>query len=107
MYQKRIRAGAPSISEASSCSLSSDWIAVSRISVAKGSHCHDTMRMMEKSGDWDSQSCGCAPKKRHRCARIPFTGSMNIFFHTSAETVGITKNGAITRIRTIPCPQIG
>ena len=29
------------------------------------------------------------------------------FFHTSAETVGITKNGAITRMRTMPCPHIG
>ncbi len=32
---------------------------------------------------------------------------MNMFFQTSAETVGMTKNGAITRMRTIPWPQIG
>ena len=32
---------------------------------------------------------------------------MNMFFQTSAETVGMTKKGAITRMRTIPCPQIG
>ena len=44
--------GAPSISAASSCSESSDWTAVSRISVAKGSHCHATMTMIEKSGAW-------------------------------------------------------
>jgi len=30
-----------------------------------------------------------------------------MFFQTNAETVGITKNGAITRMRTIPCPHIG
>ena len=28
---------------------------------------------------------------------MPFTGSMNMFFHTSADTVGMTKKGAITR----------
>ena len=35
---------------------------------------------------------------------MPFTGSMNMFFQTSALTVGMTKDGAITRMRTIPCP---
>ena len=33
--------------------------------------------------------------------------SYNMFFQTNAETVGMTKNGAITRMRTIPCPQKG
>ena len=32
---------------------------------------------------------------------------MNMFFQTSAETVGITKKGEITMIRTIPVPHIG
>jgi hypothetical protein len=32
---------------------------------------------------------------------------MNMFFQTSADTVGITKKGAITRIRTMPWPHIG
>ena len=41
------------------------------------------------------------------CANRPLTGFMNMFFQTSAETVGMTKNGAITRIRTMPCPQMG
>ncbi len=30
-----------------------------------------------------------------------------MFFQTSAETVGMTKKGAITRIRTTPWPHIG
>ena len=30
-----------------------------------------------------------------------------MFFHTSAATGGITKNGEITRMRTIPWPKIG
>ena len=32
---------------------------------------------------------------------------MNMFFQTSAETVGMTKNGAMTRMRTTPWPHIG
>ena len=107
MWPKRASAGAPSISAASNCSLSSDWIAVNRISVAKGSHCHETIRVMEKIGAWLSHSTGASPKNFHTCAKSPFTGSMNMFFQTSAETVGITKKGAMTRIRTMPCPHIG
>jgi hypothetical protein len=107
MNTKRATGLAPSISAASSCSLSSDWNAVSRISVAKGSHCQDTIRMIENTGTSLSQTTGSAPKARQRCAKTPFVGSMNMFFQTSAETVGITKNGAITRIRTTPCPHIG
>jgi hypothetical protein len=38
---------------------------------------------------------------------MPFTGSINMFFQTSAETVGMTKKGAITRMRTTPWPQNG
>ena len=30
-----------------------------------------------------------------------------MFFHTSAATGGMTKNGEITRMRTTPCPKIG
>jgi len=30
-----------------------------------------------------------------------------MFFHTSAATGGMTKNGEMTRMRTIPCPKIG
>ena len=41
---------APSISAASFCSLSSDCSEVSRMSVAKGSHCQATMMMIERSG---------------------------------------------------------
>ena len=32
---------------------------------------------------------------------------MNMFFQISADTVGMTKNGAITSTRTMPCPQNG
>ena len=102
MKPKRLTGDAPSISAASSCSLSSDWIAVSRISVAKGSHCQLTIRMMDWVEASVSHTSGSAPNRPHRWASSPLTGSMNMFFQTSADTVGITKNGAITRIRTIP-----
>ena len=49
-YQKRLMKLAPSISAASFCSPSSDCSEVSRISVAKGSHCQATMTMIENSG---------------------------------------------------------
>lgn len=77
------------------------------MSVAKGSHCQDTIITMEVVGTSDSQAIGSAPKKRHRCDRSPLVGSMNMFFHTSAETVGMTKKGAMTRMRTTPWPHIG
>jgi len=49
-HQKRLQMPAPSISAASFCSPSRDWSEVSRISVAKGSHCQATMTMIENSG---------------------------------------------------------
>ncbi len=30
-----------------------------------------------------------------------------MFFQTSAATGGMTKNGEMTRMRTMPCPHIG
>jgi hypothetical protein len=75
--------------------------------VAKGSHCHETIRTSDRIGTSVSQTTGSAPKARHRWAKTPLVGSMNMFFQTSAETVGMTKNGAITRMRTMPCPHIG
>ena len=51
MMKKNIENGpAPSMRAASFCSLSSDWMAVSRISSANGSHCQATMMMTEVSG---------------------------------------------------------
>ena len=63
--------------------------------------------MSEVMGTWLSHSTGWPPKNVHRWARRPLTGSMNMFFQTRADTVGMTKNGAMTRMRTIPCPHIG
>ena len=97
----------PSISAASFCSSSSDWIAVSRISVAKGSHCQATITMMAVSGASANQSIGCSPTDFMIQAKKPDTGCISMFFHTSALTVGMTKNGAMTMMRTKPRPKIG
>src|SRR5215469_17346882 len=97
-------AGAPSISAASFCSSSSDCSAVSRISVANGSHCQVTIRMMENSGTSLNQSIGVRPNNLAIQANSPDTGCMSKFFQTSALTVGITKNGAITISRTMLRP---
>ena len=40
-------------------------------------------------------------------ANRPETGCINMFFQTSALTVGMTKNGAITIRRTMLRPKIG
>ena len=57
--------------EASSCSWFMLCSEVMKISVANGSHCHDTMTMTENSGKSVSQSMGCAPKNIHTCASTP------------------------------------
>ena len=61
MWKKRDRELAPSISAASICSPSSDCSAVSRISVANGSHCQATIMMIESERVVPSQSIGVAP----------------------------------------------
>jgi hypothetical protein len=48
-----------------------------------------------------------APKLFAIQAKSPFTGCISMFFQISAETVGMTKKGAITSKRTMPCPKNG
>ncbi len=50
---------------------------------------------------------GCSPSDFMIQAKRPETGCINMFFHTSALTVGMTKNGAITMRRTMLRPKIG
>jgi RHS repeat-associated protein len=105
--KKKDSGGVPSISAASFCSSSSDWMAVRRMSVAKGSHAQDTMMMMAVSGKCANQSMGCRPTDCMIQAKRPETGCMSMFFQTSALTVGMMKNGAITMSRTMLRPKIG
>ena len=65
---------APSISAASFCSSSSDCSAVSRISVANGSHCQATMMMTESSGQSVNQSIGCQADNLAMPGEQPDTG---------------------------------
>src|SRR3954449_10436186 len=86
---------APSISAASFCSSSSDCIAVSKISVANGSHCQDTIRITASSGASVNQSIGVNPNTEAIHANSPDTGCISRFFQTSALTVGITMVGGV------------
>ena len=60
---------------------------------------------IEVSGRLANQSTGGSPNRPAKKANRPFTGCIRRFFQTSALTVGITKNGAITSSRAMPRPQ--
>jgi hypothetical protein len=77
------------------------------MSVAKGSHCQATIRQIATRGASANQSIGCSPTDFASHANRPDTGCISRFFQISALTVGITKNGAMTMRRTMPCPKIG
>src|SRR3954462_2786107 len=98
---------APSISAASFCSSSWDCNAVSKIRVAKGNHSQDTIRITASKGASVNQSIGVSPNDVAIQANSPETGCISRFFQTSALTVGITKNGAITISRTTLRPITG
>src|SRR3984893_5681362 len=77
------------------------------MSVANGSHCQETIRMTASKGASLNQSIGVAPNSVAIQANSPETGCISRFFQTSALTVGITKNGAITISRTTLRPRTG
>ena len=105
MMKKNIENGPePSIRAASFCSLSSDWMAVSRIRSANGSHCQATMMITEVSGKLPKKSITGSPSEREKNANSPLTGCISMFFQISALTVGMTKNGAIANRRATPRP---
>ncbi len=76
------------------------------MSVANGSHCHATIRMMAKSGMSANQSMGARPSDVAMNASNPDTGCIRRFFQTRALTVGMTKKGAMTIRRTMLRPTI-
>jgi hypothetical protein len=103
--KKNIDTGfAPSMRAASTCSRSSDWIAVRRISVANGTHCQATMMPIEVSGQTPNQSTTPRCNERVMNANSPLTGCIRRFFQINALTVGMTKNGAITSRRATERP---
>ena len=77
------------------------------ISVANGVHSQATIMMTESIGACANQSIGAKPSDFAIQAKKPETGFIRRFFHTSAETVGMMKKGAITIRRTMPWPKIG
>ena len=58
-------------------------------------------------GQLVNQTIGSNPKDRAIQANNPESGFISRFFHTSALTVGITKNGAITIRRSTFRPNTG
>ena len=54
-----------------------------------------------------NQTIGWKPSDRAIQANSPESGFISRFFHTSALTVGMTKNGAITMSRRIFWPKTG
>src|SRR6202790_5726623 len=75
--------------------------------VAKGSHSQETIRITANKGASVNQSIGVTPNDVAIQANSPDTGCISSFFQTSALTVGITKNGAITISRTKLRPITG
>ena len=75
--------------------------------MAKGSHCQATIRMIGEQRASVNQSIGVRPSEVAIQAKRPDTGCIRRFFQTSALTVGMTKNGAITISRTMLRPITG
>src|SRR6202041_3733391 len=75
--------------------------------LAKGSHSHETTMMTDSIGQLVNQTIGSNPNDRAIQANKPESGFINKFFHTSALTVGMTKNGAITMSRKMFSPNTG
>src|SRR6516225_5449629 len=98
---------APSSDAASFCSSSSDCSAVNRMRLANGSHSQETTMITDSIGQLVNQTIGWNPNDRAIQANKPESGFIKRFFHTSALTVGITKNGAITMSRSTFWPNTG
>lgn len=61
--------------------------------------------MMDAIGNCENQSTAGRPRLREMKAKKPLTGCINRFFQIRAETVGITKKGAITSSRAMFLPK--
>ncbi|MDT4864428.1 hypothetical protein FQZ97_991900 [compost metagenome] len=61
--------------------------------------------MIEAIGNCENQSITGRPKLREINAKKPFTGCISKFFQISADTVGMTKNGAMTKSRAMFLPK--
>src|SRR5580698_4381746 len=75
--------------------------------LANGSHSQETTMITESIGQLVNHTIGSKPRDRAIQANKPESGFINKFFHTSALTVGMTKNGAITMSRQMFSPNTG
>ena len=63
--------------------------------------------MTDSMGQLVNQTMGSNPNDRAIQANSPESGFIRRFFHTSALTVGMTKNGAMTMSRRTFSPNTG
>ena len=70
-----------------------------------GVHCQIISIITEPSGKLPIQLKWPMPNGRSRKLTMPNVGSSMIVFHTSAPATGMTRNGVISRVRTMPRPR--
>ena len=70
-----------------------------------GVHCQIISIMTESSGTWLIQSKWPMPNGRSTKFTMPNVGSSRVVFHSSAAATGMTRNGVISKVRTIPRPR--
>src|SRR5271170_3882909 len=75
--------------------------------LANGSHSQETTMITDNMGQLVNQTIGSNPNDRAIQANSPESGFINRFFHTSALTVDMTKNGAMTMTRSTFSPNTG
>jgi hypothetical protein len=70
-----------------------------------GAQCQVSTTMMVRSGYWLAQSTSPTPSGESTQLTMPKTGLSIVVFHNSAAAAGITRNGAISSVRTMPRPR--
>ena len=73
--------------------------------LANGSHSHETMRITESIGQLVNHTGVGRPSDLVTQVKSPDSGFISRFFQTSALTVGMTKNGAMTISRSTFWPN--
>src|SRR5580700_1715432 len=75
--------------------------------LANGNHSQETTMITDNMGQLVNQTIGWKPSDFAIQANSPESGFIKRFFQTSALTVGMTKNGAITMSRSTFRPNTG
>ena len=76
----------------------------SMMSIMNGAQRHTTMMMIDSIGYSANQSMRGPPSDVMTQSTTPKTGLSIMFFQPSAPTTGITRNGVMSIVRTMPRP---